>query len=57
MKKCWTQCGEGKLAKIGLVGQRHILKMIIQLLLVCGTMHCIGHRDNDENAGLWFDAE
>ena len=56
-EKCWTHCGEGKLAKIGLVGQRHILKMIIQLLLVCGTMHCNGHRDNDESAGLGFDAE
>ena len=56
-EKCWTHCGEGKLAKIGLVGQRHILKTIIQLLLLCGTTHCNGHRDNDESAGLGFDAE
>ena len=53
-KKRWTQCVESKLARIGIVGQRHILKMIIQLLLVCVTMHCNGHQDNDDSAGLGF---
>ena len=36
-KKMDTMCWE-LAARIGIVGQRHNLKMIIQLLLICGTM-------------------